>query len=140
MKQSTKIKRSGPLWGRYPKEVNEAWDKLSDLLEDGDSGNDEIRDAAVWLCVSLEAGSTAQARQLCSVHPKVDYRTAWGCPDCIVELRAHKDALVEVCKAAALVLTCNRYSHGKDEFCGCDVCVKRRDLEHVIHIAEGGSK
>lgn len=26
-------------------------------------------------------------RQLCQIHPNVDYRHAWGCPDCVVELR-----------------------------------------------------
>lgn len=27
------------------------------------------------------------ARQLCSHHPNVNYKTAWGCPDCVMELR-----------------------------------------------------
>ena len=26
-------------------------------------------------------------RVLCSDHPNVNYKTAWGCPDCIMELR-----------------------------------------------------
>jgi hypothetical protein len=26
-------------------------------------------------------------RQLCPHHPNVDYRAAWGCPDCVEELR-----------------------------------------------------
>lgn len=27
------------------------------------------------------------ARQLCATHPEVNYKTAWGCPDCVKELR-----------------------------------------------------
>ena len=30
-------------------------------------------------------------RILCSIHPAVDYKHAWGCPDCIVEMRAQID-------------------------------------------------
>ena len=37
------------------------------------------------------------SRSLCKLHPDVDYKTAWGCPDCLAELRnelaaAQKDA------------------------------------------------
>lgn len=28
------------------------------------------------------------SRQLCPYHPDVDYQHAWGCPDCVRELRA----------------------------------------------------
>lgn len=27
------------------------------------------------------------SRHLCGTHPNVDYKTAWGCPDCVRELR-----------------------------------------------------
>ena len=27
------------------------------------------------------------SRSLCKLHPDVDYKTAWGCPDCLAELR-----------------------------------------------------
>lgn len=27
------------------------------------------------------------SRQLCKLHPGVDYKKAWGCPDCLAELR-----------------------------------------------------
>lgn len=32
----------------------------------------------------------AEARHLCQHHPDVDYRHAWGCPDCLRELRHQK--------------------------------------------------
>jgi len=41
------------------------------------------------------------SRQLCNLHPNVDYKTAWGCPDCLVELRAelaHIDHVIEMTK------------------------------------------
>ncbi len=30
---------------------------------------------------------SSNARQLCSDHPNVNYKTAWGCPECVRELR-----------------------------------------------------
>lgn len=32
------------------------------------------------------------SRQLCPHHPDVDYQHAWGCPDCVRDLRAKLDA------------------------------------------------
>lgn len=40
-------------------EVDAAHDRLSDLLEDPDAGNDDIRDAAVDLCAALLRHRTA---------------------------------------------------------------------------------
>ena len=34
-------------------------------------------------------------RRLCQTHRDVDYRHAWGCPDCLVDLRERNRALVE---------------------------------------------
>ena len=31
---------------------------------------------------------SALRRTLCQTHPDVDYTTAWGCPECVREMRA----------------------------------------------------
>ncbi len=37
---------------------------------------------------SLPASTcSAAARQLCPHHPNVNYKIAWGCPDCLAQLR-----------------------------------------------------
>jgi hypothetical protein len=44
-------------------------------------------------------------RPLCQTHPDVNYKTAWGCPECVRELRAEnanlRDALERIVKLAA---------------------------------------
>lgn len=35
------------------------------------------------------------SRQLCKSHPDVDYKTAWGCPECVRELREALCAMVQ---------------------------------------------
>lgn len=36
------------------------------------------------------------SRQLCKTHPNVDYRKAWGCPDCLAELRYENKKMKEI--------------------------------------------
>lgn len=36
------------------------------------------------------------SRQLCKSHPDVDYKTAWGCPDCLAELRCQNKKMREM--------------------------------------------
>lgn len=36
------------------------------------------------------------SRQLCKTHPDVDYKTAWGCPDCVRELRYENKKMKEI--------------------------------------------
>lgn len=45
------------------------------------------------------------SRQLCPHHPDVDYRHAWGCPDCVRELRAKLDAAERVAAEMRKALT-----------------------------------
>ena len=40
-------------------------------------------------------------RRLCQTHTTVDYRHAWGCPDCLVNLRARNAALVKALERIA---------------------------------------
>jgi len=44
-----------PPWPGASPSIAAAHDKLSDLLEDPDAGNDDIRDAAMDLCAALNA-------------------------------------------------------------------------------------
>jgi hypothetical protein len=41
------------IYTTYAPDVDEAHDKISELLEDPDAGNDDIRDAAIDLCAVL---------------------------------------------------------------------------------------
>lgn len=44
--------------------------------------------------------NTEKVRPLCATHPLVNYKTAWGCPECVAELRKEKQKLtLEVEKA-----------------------------------------
>jgi len=49
-------------------------------------------------------------RRLCKDHAAVDYRHVWGCPDCLVELRARNVALVE---AAQMVIDADDMLRGE---------------------------
>jgi hypothetical protein len=43
---------------------------------------------AAVILAALRKVKGEPGRQLCQSHPGVDYRTAWGCPECVAELRA----------------------------------------------------
>lgn len=45
---------------------------------------------------SAPATGSETVRQLCPSHPNVDYRTAWGCPDCVRELRVALEESVKL--------------------------------------------
>lgn len=42
-----------------------------------------------------EAKIQGKGRSLCELHPDVDYRVAWGCPECVMELLEERDALTQ---------------------------------------------
>ena len=54
--------------------------------------------------LDLRPGNPALARpaahQLCKTHPGVDYKTSWGCPECVRDLRADNARLRAACLAA----------------------------------------
>lgn len=53
-------------------------------------------------------------RSLCQTHPEVNYKTAWGCPECVRELRQQRAALVAALKDACEVLECLRRAENED--------------------------
>lgn len=46
---------------------------------------DEVKLKKYWRDKAEAQSDTV--RQLCPTHPEVNYKTAWGCPDCVKELR-----------------------------------------------------
>ncbi len=82
-------------------------------------------------------------KQLCPHHPNVDYKTAWGCPECVIELRAALAASRAECAklieeylstpSAGPVVplnenwitmqTCIHHNDSERERAGCPVCM-----------------
>lgn len=44
------------------------------------------------------------SRQLCPTHPDVNYKTAWGCPECVREMRSELVQLKAELKSAQSAL------------------------------------
>src|SRR3990172_1238662 len=83
------------------KEAVEAAERCSDGL-----GLSSTTDDPAAIAAALEAFAAERIgyvgpsnplgyRRLCKDHAAVDYRHAWACPDCLVELRERNRALVE---------------------------------------------
>jgi hypothetical protein len=56
------------------------------------------------------------SRQLCKHHPDVDYKIAWGCPDCIVELRKQSNKLAAACHLVLLFHDGEQWTDDKRNF------------------------
>jgi len=65
-------------------------------------------------------------RILCQSHPNIDYKTAWGCPDCVKDLRGQVNMLREALVRAHCCATIR-----KDGNCdGCFVSEALADTEN----------
>ena len=58
------------------------------------------------------------SRTLCQSHPAVDYKTAWGCPECVRELRVENTLLREALTFYAAPETYHAITFLADSPCG----------------------
>jgi len=89
--------------------------------------------------LDLRPGNPALARtaahQLCKTHPGVDYKTAWGCPECVRDLRADNARLRGHCERLLWLLDNARVP---GEITQTPEAVA--ELRAALALAEGGGK
>lgn len=65
--------------------------------------NDLLRHALRKRGIFIGTGTGGNpSRSLCQTHPGVDYKHAWGCPECVRELRDRNAKLTEALKLVLL--------------------------------------
>lgn len=72
-------------------------DERARLEEAAERLADSLRRRGVFVGTGTEP-----SRVLCATHPDVDYRHAWGCPDCVRELRERNAKLTAACELVLL--------------------------------------
>lgn len=70
---------------------------------------DRIREADKWARetpheIGRQIKRKIMTTHLCAIHPDVDSVHAWGCPDCVAELRRERNRLRDVIKQCLVTL------------------------------------
>ena len=112
-------------------QANAAWLARTPELEAENERLQRIADAALkseadaleQLAAMTAERDGARIRRLCKHHPGVDYRHAWGCPDCLKELRAENAKLADALDTACNLLECHAARHDDHGYpATCDNC------------------